>query len=75
MYSIGKFNEYLREVNLANIKNTNVGFGPFTLFNHIMFPDQVGVKIHQKLQRYAGSGFPILRSTGSQYIVLARKKR
>jgi hypothetical protein len=61
-------------VNLRNIKNTNIGFGPFMLFGHNIFPDQVGVKIYQKLQQYSDSGFPVLRSTGSQYVVLARKK-
>jgi ubiquinone/menaquinone biosynthesis C-methylase UbiE len=74
MYSNRKFDEYIREANLTNLKNTNVGFGPFTLFNHHIFPDQLGAKIHQKLQQYANSGLPILRFTGSQYIVLARKK-
>jgi ubiquinone/menaquinone biosynthesis C-methylase UbiE len=74
MYSIKEFNQYLREVNLTNIKSTNMGFGPFRILNHNVFSDRMGVKIHQKLQQYADSGFPILRSTGSQYIVLARKK-
>jgi ubiquinone/menaquinone biosynthesis C-methylase UbiE len=72
-YTIQKFNAYLHEANLKNIRNTNLGFGPFLLFPHIMFPDRIGVKINQKLQQYADNGFPILRSTGAQYIVLAKK--
>jgi ubiquinone/menaquinone biosynthesis C-methylase UbiE len=72
-YSIQKFNAYLHEANLKNVRNTNLGFGPFLLFPHIEFPDRIGVKINQKLQEYADVGFPILRSTGAQYIVLAKK--
>ena len=75
MYSIKRFDTDLHEANLINIKNTNLGFGPFTFLRHKIFPSQVEVKIHQRLQEYADRGFPILRSTGAQYIVLARKKR
>jgi len=73
-YSIKEFNQYLCEANLTNTKNTNVGFGPFTILGHNILSDRIGVKIHQKLQQYADSGYPILCSLGSQYIVLARKK-
>jgi ubiquinone/menaquinone biosynthesis C-methylase UbiE len=73
MYSIKKFNSYLNEVNMTNLKNTNLGFGPFTFLGHCIFANRLGVKIHQKLQKYSDNDFPILRSTGSQYIVLARK--
>jgi ubiquinone/menaquinone biosynthesis C-methylase UbiE len=74
MYRIAKFNSYLCAAGLANIRNINLGFGPFTFLRHPLFSDQLGVKIHQKLQKRACSGFPILRSTGSQYIVLAKKQ-
>jgi ubiquinone/menaquinone biosynthesis C-methylase UbiE len=74
MYLIKRFDAHLYEANLLNIKSTNLGFGPFTFLKHNIFPDQIGVSIHQKLQKYADKGYPILRSTGAQYIVLARKK-
>jgi ubiquinone/menaquinone biosynthesis C-methylase UbiE len=73
-YSIKDFNAYLREVNLTNIRNTNIGFGPFRLLQQNIFPNRIELRIHQKLQQYADSGFPILRSTGREFIVLARKK-
>jgi 2-polyprenyl-3-methyl-5-hydroxy-6-metoxy-1,4-benzoquinol methylase len=72
-YSIQEFNQRLREVNLTKTRSTTMGFGPFTLFGHNIFSDRTGVKIHQRLQRYVDSDFPILRWTGSEYIVLARK--
>lgn len=74
MYTISRFNRHLLDAKLLNIKNTTIGFGPFTIFNHRLFSDRTGVKIHLKLQKSADGGFPILRSTGSQYIVLARKR-
>jgi ubiquinone/menaquinone biosynthesis C-methylase UbiE len=72
-YSIRDFNMHLREVNLANVRDTTIGFGPFTLLEQRIFTDQIGQSINQKLQQYADSGFPILRSTGHEYIVLAKK--
>jgi ubiquinone/menaquinone biosynthesis C-methylase UbiE len=73
-YSTKEFNQYLRDANLTNIKNTCIGFGPFRMLGYSIFSDRHGVKIQQKLQRYADGGYPILRSTGSQYIILARKR-
>jgi len=74
MYLIETFNANLQMAGLVNIKNANLGFGPFTFLNHNIFPAEIGVKIHQKLQEYSDKGFPILRSTGAQYVVLARKE-
>jgi 2-polyprenyl-3-methyl-5-hydroxy-6-metoxy-1,4-benzoquinol methylase len=74
LYSIKEFNQYLCEVNLTNIKNTSIGFGPPTILGLVLFSDRNRVKIQQKLQQYADSGCPIIRSIGSQYIVLTRKK-
>jgi 2-polyprenyl-3-methyl-5-hydroxy-6-metoxy-1,4-benzoquinol methylase len=73
-HSIREFNKSLREAGLTIMKSTSVGFGPFTFFGHRLFSNRVGIKIQQKLQEYADNGYPILSSTGSQYIVLATKK-
>jgi 2-polyprenyl-3-methyl-5-hydroxy-6-metoxy-1,4-benzoquinol methylase len=73
-HSIREFNKSLREAGLTIIKSTSVGFGPFTFFGHRLFSNGAGIKVQQKLQEYADNGYPILRSTGSQYIVLATKK-
>ena len=73
-YAIKEFNQHLYDANLTNIKDTNFGFGPFTILGHTIFRDQLGVKIQQKLQQYADNGYPILRSIGSQCIILGRKK-
>jgi hypothetical protein len=41
--------------------------------NHKLFSDHVEKKIQQKLQQYADAGVPIIRSSGTQNVVLARK--
>ena len=74
-HSIREFNRNLLKAGLTIMKSSSVGFGPFTFFGHRLFSEGMGIKIHQKLQDYADSGYPILRSTGSQYIVLATKSR
>jgi ubiquinone/menaquinone biosynthesis C-methylase UbiE len=74
-HSPKEFNKSLCEAGLTVLKSTSVGFGPFTFFSHRLFPDAVGIKIHQKLQEYADSRYPFFRSTGSQYIILATKQR
>lgn len=74
-YSINEFTHYLCEASLVNMRSTSIGFGPFKLFNHNIFSDQVGVKIHQKLQKSVDSGCPIFRLSGSQYMALARKRK
>ena len=73
-HTIKEFNKSLREVGLSVMKSAGVGFGPFTFFGHHFFSESVGIKIHQKLQEYADNGYPIWRTTGSQYIVLATRK-
>jgi ubiquinone/menaquinone biosynthesis C-methylase UbiE len=72
-HSPKQFNRSLFEVGLTILKSTSVGFGPFTFFNHNVFSDSLGIKINYGLQKFADSGYPILRSIGSMYIVLATK--
>jgi ubiquinone/menaquinone biosynthesis C-methylase UbiE len=73
-HSQRQFIRSLNKAGLTLIKNSSVGFGPFTFFSHNMFPESIGTKINQKLQQYADKKYPILRSTGSQFIFLATKK-
>ena len=72
-HSIREFNRNLYEAGLTVMKGSSVGFGPFTFFGHRLLSEDMGIKIHQRLQDYADKGYPFLRSAGSQYIVLASK--
>ena len=51
-----------------------LGFGPFTFFGRDILPRSIGIKLELRLQSLANQGAPLLQSTGSQYLVLARKR-
>jgi ubiquinone/menaquinone biosynthesis C-methylase UbiE len=72
-HSIRGFNDDLHAAGLTVVKSKSVGFGPFTFLGHRLFSDATGLKIQQKLQQYADDGYPLIRSTGSQYILVAKK--
>lgn len=74
-HSIRKFDAYLAAVGLEKVDGRTVGFGPFSFLGGKLLPDSSGVKVHHWLQKLANRGVPVVRSTGTQYIVLARKLR
>lgn len=74
-YTPREFINILLSSGLNIVESASVGFGPFTFLGHNIFPESLGVKINYRLQEYADNRYPILRSTGAQYIVLATKKR
>lgn len=53
-------------------KSRTLGFGPFSFLGHRLLPDSIGIRVHLWLQTLADRGVTGLRSTGSQYMVLAR---
>src|SRR5438132_344051 len=65
--------EALASAELIKTRNMTLGFGPFTFLRHRFFPKFLGIALHRQLQRLADRNVPILRSSGTQYIVLARK--
>jgi ubiquinone/menaquinone biosynthesis C-methylase UbiE len=58
---------------LAKIRGATVGFGPFTVFRRSVLPPAYAVALHHRLQHLANRHVPVLRATGSQYMVLACK--
>jgi ubiquinone/menaquinone biosynthesis C-methylase UbiE len=74
-HSPKQFNSSLCEAGLTILKSTSVGFGPFTFFSHNVFSESLGNKINFGLQMFADRGYPLLRSTGSMYIVVATKRQ
>ena len=67
------FDRMLAALNLEKLESLTVGFGPFSLAFCKVLPESTGVALHRKLQALADADFPVLRSAGSNYIVLARK--
>lgn len=73
MYTLREFDGMLFAAGLKKVETTMLGFGPFTFLNRKLLPDSVGIKLHRRLQAAANQGVPLIRSTASQYLVLARK--
>ena len=73
--SAGHFDKLLRAAGLAKLLSFTLGFGPFSVLSREVVPQELGLKVHSKLQRLADDGFPLLRHCGSQYVVLARKEQ
>jgi hypothetical protein len=52
-----------------------VGFGPFSFWSREPLSDVAAIRLHERLQALADRGVPVLRSTGWQYVLSARKQR
>ena len=63
----------LRRSGLLPIRQTTVGFGPFTYLGKTLLPDTHAIRVEQALQRRADGHSRLLRSTGRLCLVLARK--
>ena len=59
---------------LEKVESVTLGFGPLSFFNREFLPSPLGLKLHYRLQAVASRGFPVLRSSGSQYIALVKKR-
>jgi ubiquinone/menaquinone biosynthesis C-methylase UbiE len=73
MMSIGECRRLLQSNGLRMLEDTTLGFGPFTLFRRELLPQAAGLRLHRWLQTLADRGYPLLRSAGAQYIVVAEK--
>jgi 2-polyprenyl-3-methyl-5-hydroxy-6-metoxy-1,4-benzoquinol methylase len=73
MHTTTEFDRLISSLGLEKVSGTAFGFGPFMLARRKVMPDRAGVFVHRKLQQGSDRDFPGLRSTGSQYLVLARK--
>ena len=74
-HGIAEFDRILADAGLERLRGSAYGFGPFTLFGRRVLPERLGVRLHLWLQRLADRGVPLVRSTGAQYMVVARKPR
>lgn len=73
MYSNREFRRMIRRAGFEITESSVVGFGPFTFFEHKLFPERVRVRIHRVLQSWADNRLRFLKVFGAQYIVVARK--
>ncbi len=68
-----QFDALLTRHDLHKIRAQTFGFGPFSLMGRRFVSETHSVRLHFRLQSLADRRIPWLRSTGAQYIVLARK--
>jgi len=73
MHTICEIDALLASAGLRKLKGLTVGFGPFSMFSRPVLSDRRGVWLQRRLQPLADRGLPGLRTTGSHYVVLARK--
>jgi len=59
---------------LVKTRSMTVGFGPFSLFRHTIIPEPWGTSLHHRLQSLANKNTVGLRSSGSHYLVMAKKQ-
>lgn len=72
-HSVRQVDELLFQTGFQKVQGMTLGFGPFTFFKQQLLPDTIGIKLHETLQNLADRRFPVFRSTGTEYIVMARK--
>ncbi len=74
MISLRGIRRALTAEGFVQLRGVALGFGPFTFFDREILPRAAGLKLHRRLQSLANRGAPILRSSGSQYLVLGKKR-
>jgi len=72
--SLRTFRQLLAAEGFEELHGVALGFGPFTFFNREILPRSASLKLQHWLQSLANRGSPILRSHGSQHLVLEQKR-
>jgi SAM-dependent methyltransferase len=70
-----QFERWLRAAGLEPERVATLGFGEFSLLGRRLVSQQTAIRLHERLQARADAGFPVLRSSGAQMLVLGRKRR
>ena len=61
----------LEKAGLVKLSSLTLGFGPFSLFRHSIFPESIGISLHHLLQRLAERGVPVIRSAVMGDVILS----
>jgi SAM-dependent methyltransferase len=73
--SPGELGRWLCSVGLVKFKTTTVGFPPLTLQGQPIFEEQTSFRLNNWLQGLVDRNVPAIRSSGMDYIVLAKKEQ
>lgn len=71
--SLRTFSRWISAAGLSKIKLRTVGFPPLTFQGRPIFAERTSIRLNNWLQRLADRNVPGVRSSGMDYIVLARK--
>jgi ubiquinone/menaquinone biosynthesis C-methylase UbiE len=72
--SVGNFSRWLSAAGLTKIKLRTVGFPPPTFHYRQIFGEQTSIRLNNWLQRLADRNVPGIKSSGMDYVVLAKKE-
>ena len=72
-HTIKEMDVFLDQAGLHRVHSETLGFGPFTFFYRRFLPKNLEVALNRGLQRLADLDWPLFRSTGAQFLVLAKK--
>jgi ubiquinone/menaquinone biosynthesis C-methylase UbiE len=70
-----QYESWLQAAGLQPLRVATVGFGRFSLAGRPLVSEARSIGLHERLQARADAGFPGLRSSGAQLLVLSRKTR
>lgn len=73
-HSLKEVDDFLVHAGLERLQCRTLGFGPFTYFYRKFLPDRLEVAVNRFLQRLVDLEVPLIRSTGAQFVLLARKR-
>ncbi len=73
--SPGELGRWLCSVGLVKGKTTTVGFPPLTFHGRPIFGERTSFRLNHWLQGLADRNVPAIRSSGMDYIVLAKKEQ
>ncbi len=72
--SLRELDQWISRVELLKIKGTTVGFPPIRFNGRPIFGEQSSIRLNNRLQDLADREVPWIRSSGMDFVVLARKQ-
>jgi ubiquinone/menaquinone biosynthesis C-methylase UbiE len=69
-----RYARWLRAAGLEPQRVATLGFGEFSFLGRRVLSQAASIRLHERLQARADAGFPVLRSSGAQMLVLSRKQ-
>ncbi len=68
-----RFRRLVHGAGLRPLRESTLGFGPVTVRRRPVLSPREDLRLHRTLQDLADQGVPIVRSTGAQHMILARR--